>query len=112
MIDASCARCGDEPTTFRATVPVLDMEQHGAVLTAMWLRTELSGAVRGLINHHLTQGLPEIPVAYPTNWGIEGTGLLTGLRIDPYVEIALTDLYGIARAIDPDASTLDEFVAV
>ncbi len=35
MVDPSCARCGAKPTTFRATVPVLDMEQYRAALTAM-----------------------------------------------------------------------------
>ena len=46
-------------------------------LTAMWLRAELPPAVRALIEPATWRdGLPEIPLAYPTNWGIEGDGPL------------------------------------
>ena len=51
------------------------------------------------------------PLAYPTNWGIEGDGPLTGLRFGPYTEIALTDLYGVARAVDPDADDVHGYLA-
>ncbi|GAA1610047.1 hypothetical protein GCM10009789_75510 [Kribbella sancticallisti] len=106
MVDPVCGRCGGEPRPFEATVPVLRMEDHRATLTELWVRADLPPAVRALIDRQLAGQLPEIALAYPTNWGIEGDGPLTGLRIGPYTEIALTDLYNIARAIDPAATDL------
>ncbi|MET7282374.1 class I tRNA ligase family protein [Kribbella sp. NPDC005582] len=111
MIDPVCGRCGGEPRPFQATVPVLRMEDHRAALVETWLRAQLPPAVRELVERVLRNGLPEIPLAFPTNWGIEGDGPLTGLRICPYTEVALTDLYGIARAVDPSASTVDGYLA-
>lgn len=111
MVDPVCGRCGGEPRPFQAVVPVLRMADHRETLTEMWLRADLPPAVRTLIAHTLADGLPEIPLAYPTNWGIEGTGSLAGLRIGPFTEIALTDLYGVAAAIDPAATTLPEFIS-
>ncbi|MEV8372168.1 class I tRNA ligase family protein [Kribbella sp. NPDC056861] len=111
MIDPVCGRCGGPPQPFRATVPVLRMEDHRAAMTAMWLQAELPPAVRDLIGRQLAQGLPEIPLAYPTNWGIEGDGPLTGLRFGPYSEVALTDLYNIAKAVDPAADDLAGYLA-
>lgn len=110
MVDPVCGRCGGEPRAFLARVPVLRMEDHRRALTAMWLRADLPPAVRDLISRQLADGLPDIALAYPTNWGVPGTGPLTGLRIGPYTEMALTDLYGIAKAVDPAAATLQGFV--
>ncbi|TCO51858.1 methionyl-tRNA synthetase [Kribbella antiqua] len=111
MIDPVCGRCGGEPRPFAATVPVLRMEDHREALVSMWLRADLPLAVRELIDRNLTAGLPEIALAYPTNWGIEGDGPLTGLRIGPYTEVALADLYGIARAVDPGAGDVAGYLA-
>ncbi|TCO23497.1 methionyl-tRNA synthetase [Kribbella steppae] len=111
MVDPVCGRCGGEPRPFTATVPVLRMENHRETLIATWLRADLPPAVRDLIDRTLRAGLPEIALAYPTNWGIEGDGPLTGLRIGPYTEIALSDLYGVARAVDPDADDATGYLA-
>ena len=106
MVEPVCGRCGGEPRPFQAVVPVLRMEDHRATLTDLWLKADLPSAVRALIDRQLAAGLPEIALAYPTNWGIEGDGPLAGLRIGPYTEIALTDLYNVARAVDPTAADL------
>jgi methionyl-tRNA synthetase len=110
MVDPVCGRCGGEPRPFQATVPVLRMEDHRDALTALWLRAEFPPAVRALINRQLADGLPEIALAYPTNWGIEGDAALTGLRIGPYTEVALTDLYNVAKAVDPAADDLPGYL--
>jgi methionyl-tRNA synthetase len=107
----TCDRCGGAPRAFAATVPVLCLEDLREPLVALWLRTELPRRVRELIARYLTAGLPEIPLAYPTNWGIEGDGPLSGMRIDVYAEVGLAWLYGVARALQPGAATLDECVA-
>ncbi|MFF1816803.1 class I tRNA ligase family protein [Kribbella sp. NPDC058245] len=111
MVDPVCGRCGGEPRPFQATVPVLRMEDHRAALIETWLRAELPPPVRELVGRVLRAGLPEIPLAYPTNWGIDGDGPLTGLRIGAYTEVALADLSGIARAVDPGADDLAGYLA-
>ncbi|WP_432949637.1 class I tRNA ligase family protein [Kribbella sp. CA-253562] len=111
MVDPVCGRCGGAPRPFQATVPVLRMEDYRDALTSVWLRAQLPPAVRALIGRQLAAGLPEIALAYPTNWGIEGDRELTGLRIGPYTEVALTDLATIARAIDPAATDLPGYLA-
>lgn len=111
MVDPVCGRCGGEPRAFLAEVPILRMEDHRSALVDRWLRADLPPAVRDLIGRQLADGLPDIALAYPTNWGLPGTGPLTGLRIGGYTEMALTDLYSAARAVDPAASTLPDFVA-
>ncbi|TDD53755.1 methionine--tRNA ligase [Kribbella antibiotica] len=104
MIDPCCGRCGGEPRPFQVTVPVLRLEDYRASLTETWIRAELPPEVRGLVERIRRAGLPEIPLAFPTDWGIECDGALTGLRVGAYTEVALTDLYGIARAVDPEAA--------
>ncbi|WP_202873019.1 class I tRNA ligase family protein [Kribbella capetownensis] len=110
MVDPVCGHCGGEPRPFAATVPVLRMEDHREALIAMWLRADLPPAVRDLIDRTLQARLPELALAYPTNWGLEGDGPLTGLRIGPYTEIALSDLYAVARGIDPEAADVPEYL--
>jgi len=111
MVDPVCGRCGGPPQPFLATVPILRMEDHRDAMTTMWMKAELPPKVRDLISRQLAQGLPEIPLAYPTNWGIEGDGPLTGLRLGAYSEVALTDLYNIAKAVDPAAGDLAGYLS-
>jgi methionyl-tRNA synthetase len=111
MVDPVCGRCGGEPRPFQATVPVLRMEDHRDAMTSAWLRAQFPPAVRDLIGRQLDSDLPEIALAYPTNWGIEGDHALEGLRMGPYTEVALTDLYNIAKAVDPAASDLPGYRA-
>jgi methionyl-tRNA synthetase len=82
------------------------MEDHRAALIETWLRAELPPPVRELVDRVLRAGLPEIPLAYPTNWGVEWNGL----RVGAYVEVALADLFGIARAIDPAAADVTGYL--
>lgn len=111
LVDPGCAGCGGSPTARRVAVPVLAMEQHREAITAMARRVEVPAQVRQLIEAQLHAGLPEVPVAYPTDWGIEGTGPLAGLRIDSYTEMAITDFYGIAQVVAPDAVSLSDHLA-
>lgn len=103
MLDPVCARCGGAPRPFRAAVPVLVLEDHRAALEALWVRAQLPDMVRAVIARNLAVGLPDIPLAYPTNWGVEGTGQLAGLRFDVYAELPLNLLRGVARALEPAA---------
>jgi methionyl-tRNA synthetase len=99
LTGATCTRCGGSPEPFLATVPVFRMEDVRDRLVPMWLSAELPQQVRALITRYLDEGLPEVPLAYPTDWGIEGAGPLEGLRIDVYAELAFGYLHGIAQAV-------------
>jgi methionyl-tRNA synthetase len=96
---AGCTRCGGEPEAFTATVPVLVLERLRDQLVPLWLAADLPPRVRALLRRYLDEGLPEIPLAYPSDWGIEGEGVLAGLRIDVYAELALGYLQGVAAAV-------------
>ncbi len=111
MVDPVCGRCGGAPRAFETKVPVLRMEDYRAELTEVWLRAQLPPSVRSVIGRQLAAGLPDVALAFPTNWGIECDRELTGLRIGAYAEVALTDLYNIARAIDPGATDLPGYLA-
>jgi len=111
LVQPSCARCGGDPKPITATLPVLRLESYRDQLIAEWTRAELPDRVRAVIGHYLNAPLPDYPVAYPTNWGIEGTGALSGLRIDFAAELGLSYLYGPAHAVDPAADGLAEWVA-
>jgi methionyl-tRNA synthetase len=107
LVDPVCGCCGGAPRPFVASVPVLRLEHFRAQLEEIWHCAELPRPVRDLIARYSTVEMPEVPLAYPTDWGIEGAGPLAGLRMDAYTEVGLNWLYGVARALDPTANTLD-----
>ena len=111
LVDPSCARCGGSPRPFTATVPVLRLEDYRDRLLPERMQTELPGRVRAVLEHYLHTSLPDIPMAYPTNWGIECTGPLAGLRVDFPTELGFSYIYGPANAVCPQASGLAEWVA-
>ena len=107
--------CGGRPQEFHATVPVLSLERYRAPLTAAWSAAVLGPRVRDMIGRYLERGLPDVPLAYPTDWGIAADpSLSTGeqdpqLRIDVWVEMGLGYLYAVARGLDPAAEGLDGY---
>jgi methionyl-tRNA synthetase len=94
----------------QVTVPVLPLENYRAHLVEEWQQADLPGRVRAALAYYLRAPLPDYPVAYPTNWGIEGDGPLAGLRVDFPTELGLSYLYGPARVLNPAAETLGERV--
>ncbi|HEX6869655.1 MAG TPA: class I tRNA ligase family protein [Micromonosporaceae bacterium] len=111
LVDPSCARCGGSPRPLAVTVPVLRLEDYRDRLMAEWLGGQWPIRVRAVLAQYQHAPLPDIPLAYPTNWGIECDGPLAGLRVDFPTELGLSYLYGPARALRPQASTLAEWVA-
>lgn len=111
LVDPSCARCGGAPRPMVATVPVLHLEEYRERLASEWLQADWPTQVRSIMQQYQRAPLPDLPLAYPTNWGIECDGPLTGLRVDFPTELGLSYLYGPAKALRPDARTLAERVA-
>ena len=111
LLDPTCAMCGGKARTTPMSLPVLRMEDYRSQLTSFWVRAALPDRVRRLVAHYAERVLPDIPVAYPTNYGVAGSGPIEGMCVDVYAEVALTDFYGVARAFDPDAAGLDAYLA-
>jgi methionyl-tRNA synthetase len=111
LVDPSCARCGGTPRPMVVTVPVLPLEDYRQRLVTEWLQAEWPTQVRSMIQHYQQTPLPDYPLAYPTNWGIECDGPLAGMRVDFPTELGLSYLYGPAAALRPEANTLTERVA-
>jgi methionyl-tRNA synthetase len=110
LVFASCARCGGSPLPMRVTVPVLPLEDYRDRLVTEWLQAEWPMRMRTVLAQYRSAPLPDYPLAYPTNWGIECTGPLAGMRVDFPAELGLSYLYGPAQALRPDAANLAERV--
>lgn len=112
--EARSTCCDAVPEEFTARVPVLRLEDYRDQLTRTWAMAEAHPRIVDLVRRLLADGLPAVPVAYPTDWGIrfdarpEGSGQVDGggLRLDVWVEMAFGYLYKIARALDPSVRTL------
>jgi methionyl-tRNA synthetase len=111
LVDPSCARCGGRPRPMVVTIPVLPLEDYRSRLVTEWLQAEWPVQVRSILQHYQHTPLPDYPLAYPTNWGIECDGPLAGMRVDFPTELGLSYLYGPAQALRPAAATLAERVA-
>jgi methionyl-tRNA synthetase len=103
LIDPRCTRCGGAPEEFQARVPVLAMQDFHAELEQIWMRSEMPRRLRDLIAGYLAEGLPELPMAFPTNWGLAGEGSLEGLRLDVNFELGLSTYRCAAIGLDPSA---------
>ena len=97
LLEPRCNGCGGAPEPFLATVPVLRLEDYRDRLVAWWSLAEVPARVWRLLGHYLSSRLPDIPLAYPSDWGIR-TG--DGLRVDVWVEYAVGLLYAVARELD------------
>jgi methionyl-tRNA synthetase len=101
LIDPRCARCGGAPRPFQARIPVLVLEDFREQLATIWLHMEQPRRIRDLLASYLSEGLPELPLAFPTNYGVEGVGTLAGLRLDVNFELGLNGYQCVAKGIDP-----------
>ena len=112
LVDPRCACCGGPPAPIRVPVPVLRLEEYRDRLVEVWARAELGPRVRALVSGYLAAGLPEVPLAYPTDWGIQaGPVAPDGQRVDVWAEMGLGYLYAVAREIDAGVRTMDDCLA-
>jgi methionyl-tRNA synthetase len=107
--DARCASCGGRPQPASAEIPVLQLEDWRDRLAGIWARAVIPPRVRELIDHYLSTGLPDVPLAYPTDWGIP-FGRDGSQHVDVWVEMGLGYLREIGRRFDPTAQRADELV--
>ncbi|MGC4892319.1 class I tRNA ligase family protein [Micromonospora sp. DT31] len=103
LVDARSTCCSAPPESVTHTVPVLRLAEHRDRLAEFWARAVLPPRLRRLTASYLDDGLPDVPLAYPSDWGIEWED---GLRIDVWAEMALANLLLPARHLRPDANTL------
>lgn len=100
---ARCTLCGGTPRAETVGAPLLRLEDYRDQLLETWAGMDMPPRVWRLIRHYLAEGLPEVPLAYPTDWGIDASDLgLAGCRLDVWVEMGLGYAYAVARALDPD----------
>jgi len=111
LIEPTCNRCGGAPEPFTARIPVLVMEDLRPQLEQFWMRSQYPRRIRDLIAGYQSTGLPEIPLAFPTNWGVPGTGSMAGLTLDVNVELGLSTYHLAATAIEAGATSPAEHQA-
>jgi methionyl-tRNA synthetase len=97
LVGATSTCCSAEPVPIQATVPVLHMEQYRTQLTEVWARAAVPPRVRALLIRYLVNGLPDVPLAYPTDWGIRWPHQGTDYRVDVWAEMAFGYLYAVPR---------------
>jgi methionyl-tRNA synthetase len=108
LAEPSCARCGGAPVPFTAEVPLIRLESYRGELAEIWVQAVIPAKVRSVLSHYLATGLPDVPLAYPTDWGIPASA--DGQRIDVWAEMGLGLLAGIARRINPGASSREDYL--
>jgi methionyl-tRNA synthetase len=101
LVDPACTACGGALSVTPTPLPVLRLEDLRPQLTEAWSRAVVPARVRDLLDRLLAEGLPDVPLAYPTDWGIPGPG---GTRIDVWVEMALGYLYAVPRQLGTEGS--------
>ncbi|MEU7166110.1 class I tRNA ligase family protein [Streptomyces morookaense] len=107
LLEPRCTRCGSL-LTGRLTVrgPVLPLERYRETLCRIWAKAPASPAARQLLHRLLDrETLPEVPLSYPTDWGIE-SGATPGHRIDVWAEMALGYVHTVGRRLAPGAAGL------
>lgn len=108
LVNPICARCGGAPREFQANIPVLVLEDYREQLSEIWMHMQQPRPMRDLLAGYLRDGLPELPLAFPTDWGLAGTGSLDGLRLDVNFELGLSGYSCVARGIDPTVDSVED----
>lgn len=111
LLDPACTVCGGPPRVSTARLPVLRLEDQREQLLEVWTRAVLPPRVRALLGAMLDEGLPVVPLAYPTDWGIPTRDGAAGERVDVWAEMALGYLYAVPRALGGTADDVSGCVA-
>ncbi|MFD9907940.1 class I tRNA ligase family protein [Streptomyces sp. NPDC059063] len=112
LVEPRCSGCGGEPRPVPHRGPVFALARHRGALTEIWSRASIPPRVRALLARALDHGLPDIPVSYPTDWGIPvDEAAREDERLDVWFEMGLAYLWLIGRHLDPGARTPAELGA-
>lgn len=99
-----CALCGTVPELRRCRRLYLPLEPFRERLADHWAAAELPPVIAALCADLLKDGLPDVAVGQPAEWGVPLPDLpirsgspdegFPGHRIDPHFEAAVTQLFG------------------
>jgi methionyl-tRNA synthetase len=107
---STCCTAAARPVEY--PIPVLRLEEYRDRLCQFWSRAVLPPRLRRLIAASLDRGLPEVPLAYPTDWGIPWSHRGgPELRIDVWAEMALANLFVPARRLRPGGVSVADCLA-
>jgi methionyl-tRNA synthetase len=70
LIDPICNRCRTRPVTRSASRLYFPLSAYEQQLRAYYESVEMNSHLRTLCEQMLEDGLPDIPMSYPSNWGI------------------------------------------
>lgn len=111
LLDATSTCCDAPAVATEHTVPVLRLEDYREQLAEFWSVSVIPPQVRRMIGRYLRDGLPQVPMAYPSDWGIGWDCNGEQLRIDVWAEMTLANLYLPARQLRPGARTVADCVS-
>lgn len=101
LIDPRCTICGTECETRPCERLYMPLERHRKALEEFWGDTEMNGHLTALCRTLSDEGLPEIAVTHPADWGIEApVEGFTDQRIYVWFEMAAGYLAGAGELGD------------
>ncbi|MGH3881910.1 MAG: class I tRNA ligase family protein [Pseudonocardiaceae bacterium] len=93
LVGLACGQCGAAPTSRKESALLLDLDHFAADLDEYLARLEGSGQLLRLVQQLREDGLGRYRITRDSAWGIGLTDhTLPGQVIDPWVELALTQL--------------------
>ncbi|MEO3973180.1 class I tRNA ligase family protein [Streptomyces sp. CAU 1734] len=112
LVGLVCGLCGTPPAFRRESALLLDLDHHAPALREYLARLEGSGQLRELAARLIEEGLGRYRLTRTSGWGLplDASGL-PGQVVDPWVELALTQLEETERgAADLSATGLVTFL--
>ncbi|MFJ9029458.1 class I tRNA ligase family protein [Streptomyces sp. NPDC102274] len=95
LVDPCCARCGSAAVGRRCRTPHLLLEPFRDALAEYWAASELPPRLAALCESLVEDGLPDIAVGHPGDWGIPvPVDGFAGQRVDACFEAAAMHLFG------------------
>lgn len=107
LVSPRCTGCDTTPVRELLPSPMFRLEDHRSALTRMWARATLPPAVRPLVTRYLDAPLPDITVAYPSDWGLP----VDGRRLDVWCEMGLAYLWAVGRYAGAASSGVADLTA-
>lgn len=71
LVEATCTVCGQQPTTRPYRRLVFPLSRHAETLREHYRSVSMTPRLRALVEGLLADGLPDVAVTHPADWGIE-----------------------------------------